>query len=393
MKRLIVASAISVLFSAPATVVAQTPSPPADTPAESGFDVSGYADVSFNHLSRSALFTSGAPSRVFDIERNGAAIRQLALTVAKQPKEGLGGLVNLIVGKDADVIAAYNTKPSDGTGCNVVTGLNATGGSCTRDRFDVTQAFLQYATGAWTIVGGKFVTSAGAEVINSTSNTNFSRSILFGYAIPFTHTGGRVSYSASDTLTLMAGINQGWDDVKDTNSAKTLELSGTFTPTKTVSVVAALHSGRERVGGLVNTGPEGQRNLIDLVATINATDKLTFILNYDHGSQANTATVTPLGAGTSTWDGWAGYANYQFTDQWRLSFRAETFNDANGYRTGVVQKWKEATLALAYLPTKAIEVRAEVRGDRSNVASFRDRDGVTGRNNQNSYGVQFLYKF
>jgi len=59
---------------------------------------------------------------------------------AKQPKEGLGGLLNLTAGKDADVIAAYKTDPGNGRGCNVATGLNADGTKCDRDRFDITQA-------------------------------------------------------------------------------------------------------------------------------------------------------------------------------------------------------------------------------------------------------------
>ena len=151
------------------------------------------------------------------------------------------------------------------------------------------------------------------------------------------------------------------------------------------------HGGKERVGGLVNTGPEGNRNLFDLVVTFNATDKLTFIVNYDRGTQKDdTGTVLPAKA---VWSGWAGYANYQFNDQWKLSFRAETFNDKQGYRTGVVQKWSEATLTLAWLPVKAIELRAEVRRDHSNAAAFLDRDGVTGRNNNHSYGMQVLDKF
>jgi len=278
-------------------------------------------------------------------------------------------------------------------GCNVATGLNADGTKCDRDRFDITQAFLQYATGSWTLVGGKFVTYAGAEVIQSTANPNFSRSILFGYAIPFTHTGVRAYYDITDTFQLMGGVNQGWDDVKDTNSSKGYELGFNYMPIKVLSIHPMIHGGKERVGGLVNTGPEGNRNLFDLVVTFNATDKLTFIVNYDYGTQANTAGSVPTGAGKAVWSGWAGYVNYQFTDQWKLSFRAEDFNDKDGYRTGIVQKWKEATLTLAWLPTKPIELRAEVRRDRSNVASFLDRDGVTGRNNMSSYGVQFLYKF
>lgn len=357
------------------------------------FDVSGYADISYNHLSNSALFTSGAPSRVFDIEQSGAAVRQVAVTLASQPKQGWGGLINLTAGKDADVIAPFDTNPSNGKGCNVVTGYNADGSKCSLDRFDVTQAFAQYATGPWTVIAGKYVTLAGAEVINSPTNTNFSRSILFGYAIPFSHTGLRASYAASDALTLTAGVNQGWDDIRDTNSAKTLELGLGWTPSKMVALSAQGYFGKERVGGLVNTGPEGMRSLLDAVATINATDQLSFVLNYDYGSQDNTTGLVPSGASKATWSGVAAYANYQFSDAWRLSFRTEYFDDSDGYRTGVVQKWTENTLTLAWMPMKAIEIRAEVRGDHSNVASFLDRNGVTARSNNNSYGLQFLYKF
>jgi len=129
------------------------------------------------------------------------------------------------------------------------------------------------------------------------------------------------------------------------------------------------------------------------VLTLNATDKLTFVLNYDRGTQNGTAGLVPSGAAKAKWSGLAGYANYQISDRWKLSLRGEYFDDEDGYRTGIVQKWKEATLTLAWLPTREIELRAEARRDRSNVASFLDRDGVTGRNTNRSLAVQFLYKF
>ena len=127
--------------------------------------------------------------------------------------------------------------------------------------------------------------------------------------------------------------------------------------------------------------------------TINASDKLQFILNYDNGSQDNTVNVTPRGASTSKWDGIAAYAIYQFTDQWRFSTRAEYFNDKDGYRTGLVQKWKEGTITVSWLPMKAVELRAEVRRDKSDALAFLDRNGTVGHDDNSSYGLQFLYKF
>jgi hypothetical protein len=357
-------------------------------------DFTGYIDVAYSGLSGRGAFTNqpccspAGTNRVFDYKRNSLDVHQVGLTLAAQPKEGLGGLVNVTLGKDADVIAAYPTGPSNGDSCNLATGQGNTR-SCKKTGYDITQSFVQYATGPATFIGGKYVTLAGAEVINSTGNTNFSRSILFGFAIPFTHTGVRASYGLSDTLTLIGGINNGWDDVKDTNSAKTVELGVSYTPVKEVVLAAQGYFGKERVNGLVNTGPEGTRNLIDVVATYNATDKLTLIVNYDYATQANAVN----GGSSAKWSGVAAYANYQFNDQWRISLRGEYFDDRDGYRTLVAQKWKEATLTVGYALNKNLELRGEIRGDRSDVPAFIDSNNVTARNNQRSVAAQAIYKF
>jgi len=298
----------------------------------------------------------------------------LAATLAMQPKQGFGGLLNVTGGRDADVINAYGL------------GLGK------RNKIDLTQAFLQYATGPLTVIGGKFVTMAGAEVIKSPANPNFSRSILFGYAIPFTHTGVRATYAVDDALSLMAGVNNGWDNFKETNGAKTLELGMTYVPSKAYSLGAQVYTGKERVGGLTKTGPEGTRNLIDLVGTFNVTEQLTFIVNYDYATQKNAA-LAAGGNGTAKWSGIAGYANYQINDQWRLSSRLEYFDDKDGYRTGVAQKWKEATFTVGYMPVKALELRAEARADSSNVASFVNKSGTGASKTQRSFGLQAIYSF
>src|SRR6266853_76284 len=131
-----------------------------DVLAASGVDLRGYADAAYSYLSGMGVFTSGVADRVFDTEPNSFNLHQAALIIGYQPKEGFGGLVNLTAGRDARVIASLGEATSN---------------------FDVTQAFVQYAHGPLTIIGGKFVTLAGAEVINSTQDTNYSRSILFGY--------------------------------------------------------------------------------------------------------------------------------------------------------------------------------------------------------------------
>ena len=73
-----------------------------------------------------------------------------------------------------------------------------------------------------TVDVGKFVTPAGAEVIENKDNYNYSRGLLFALAIPYYHAGARVGYAVSDTVSLTGYLVNGWNDVKDNNSAKTV---------------------------------------------------------------------------------------------------------------------------------------------------------------------------
>ena len=377
-KKKLLGAAVVGAFALPGVVLAADPPakpavPTLDQVLEaSGVSLGGYIDTAYSHLSGTGLFTSGTANRVFDTEPNSFNLHQAAITVAKQPKEGFGGLVNLTAGSDARVIHAF--------------------GATTESQFDVTQAYAQYAAGPLTVIAGKFVTNAGAELINSTMDVNYSRSILFGYAIPFTHTGLRAMYAVNDKLSVMGGVNNGWDAVKDTNKQKTLELGLLATPMKSLTIAAGFHAGSERVGGLTATGPEGTRNLLDLVATYTATDKLSFTLNHDYATQDNFTSLVDGSTIKAKWSGLAGYVNYLLSDTWRLSVRGEYFDDKDGYRTGVIQKWKEGTVTLAYLPAKNMEIRGEVRGDRSDVASFMKPDGTASKS-QSSYGLEAIYKF
>jgi hypothetical protein len=335
----------------------------------SGVSLTGYIDTGYTSLNSTGLFTSGVSTRVFDAPSavagknfNSFNLNQAAVTISKLPKEGAGGVVNLTTGQDAKAIVSNGAPAS---------------------QFDVTQAYGSYATGSMTIIFGKFVTLSGAEVITSTANPNYSRSILFGYAIPFTHTGARVSYAVSDTVNLIAGVNNGWDQVSDMNTGKTVELGFTAAPSKMFALAGSYYSGKE-MGATIN----GNRSLLDLVATINATDQLSFIVNYDSASQDDAMVI----GSKAKWNGLAAYANYAINDSWHLSLRGEAFNDKDGYRTGIVQKWKEATLTAAYLPSKSLELRAEVRKDSSDQLAFQQSDG-SAKKSQNSLGLQALYKF
>ncbi len=358
----------------------------ADILDASGIVVTGYVDGTYEYLSTTGDFKSGTPSRVFDFRENSFTVNQAALTVAVQPKEGFGAVVNVTAGTDAEVIKSYPL----------------TGGP----DLDLTQAFVQYAHGPLTLMIGKFVTLAGVEVINETQDTNFSRSIIFGYAIPFTNTGVRSVYAIGDQFGITVGINNGWDQITDANNGKTAELGFTWTPSKAFSTVVNAYVGKEPVDvttRLLNT----ERDLVDLIVTWSVTDKVTLVVNGDWAQQAQAA----ADGSTARWGGVAGYFNYQLSEQWRSSLRLETFDDPEGYRTGIDvpqlggptahrgQVWSEATLTAGYAPTKHAEIRLEARTDKSNVADAfvaggapqSDTTKLTDR--QNSAAFQAIFKF
>src|ERR1700732_3307464 len=66
-----------------------------ETKKVSDWQFSGYIDGSYNYLVKSNKFTSGVFDRVYDLEENGFTLQQAAMTLAKQPPKGLGGLINI----------------------------------------------------------------------------------------------------------------------------------------------------------------------------------------------------------------------------------------------------------------------------------------------------------
>ena len=352
------------------SAVAQTKAPTlADVLKASDLSVTGYIDTSYTYLTGSGTFAGTTNfNRVYDRERRGFNLHTVDFSVAYQPASGFGAFVQVDLGTDADVSAAAGSGAADNT--------------------DVQEAYLQWTSGPLTVIGGKFATLAGAEVIESPSNLNFSRGILFGYAIPFTHTGVRATIAPTDQLKFIAGINNGWDVLKETATVpvangKTIELGVSATPLKELTLNAAYYFGDDAGGAAV-----GERDVLDLVALYNLSDALSFAFNYDRGAQDNAL----AGGGTAKWDGIAAFVNYKLNDLWRVAFRVESFDDKHGFRTGVAQVWKETTATVAYTPAKAVELRGEVRFDKSNQSSFDEPDGTPDKK-QHSVGLEAIYKF
>lgn len=180
---------------------------------------------------------------------------------------------------------------------------------------------------------GKFVTGHGAEVIETKDNWNYSRGLLFNYAIPFYHFGLRSKYAWNSKVALSGYVINGWNNVVDNNSGKTYGIQLNLNPHKRVAIAHGYMAGPETTG--IN---QGWRQLSDTVVTINATDKLSFIVNYDYGRGDRIGLPEP-----ARWQGVAGYLRYAFDSKHAFAMRYEWFDDISGFATGTAQQLKEFT--------------------------------------------------
>ena len=335
-----------------------------------GLTVSGYVAASY-------YASNGYPVNIhqFDTKHNSFQLDEAGLQIAFQPKEGFGALVDLIAGEDAKIL--HQAEQGD---------FNL------QNQFDVRQAYLQYATGSLTVMAGKFVTLAGAEVINPTLNTNFSRSLLFFDSEPLTHTGVRAAYALGE-FTLTGGVNNGWNTTSTDFGSKTGEAGIAWAPASKLFALAvnAYFGKNEPAGG-------GDKTLLDVVATYNVTSQLSLILNFDWDQQDDAFLDEANGTlHDASWNAAALYVNYAINDQWRVSLRGEYLDDADGYLTGAKQTLKEGTITFGYAPVKSFELRAEFRYDKSGSGTpvFYKHANSEGPDSDNlsQFALQAVYKF
>jgi hypothetical protein len=200
-----------------------------------------------------------------------------------------------------------------------------------------------------TIDLGKFVTSAGAEVVEAKDNWLQSRSLLFGYAIPFTHTGLRLTLPVTDTLTLQGGVLNPWDTVLSGRTWKTFNASAFLNLPSGTSVAFNFYGGPQTTPDI--------RWLFDLVVNQNIGDRLALNLNGDFGLE-----------GTAKWYGAALMGKFMLTDTIRLAGRVEYFSDPDGVRTAMLaSQYITATVGMGFgfSGLAKVEIRPEIRHDQA----------------------------
>lgn len=232
---------------------------------------------------------------------------------------------------------------------------------------------------------GKFVTHFGYEVIEGYDgwNDNATRGFLFGLTLPYAHTGLKASYTFNENLAGMLEVVNGWDVARDNNTSKSVGAQLAWTPSKSVTVAGNFMTGPERAS--VNSDP---RTTFDVVAQWKLTDLTVFTLEAVFGSEKGAAAPGE----TASWSGIAGYARLGLSDTFAFCLRAEVVDDADGARTGTVQRLTEVTVTPEWKATPHLVFRADLRVDWSNADVFVKNDGVF-KGNQATVLVNGIYVF
>jgi len=230
--------------------------------------------------------------------------------------------------------------------------------------FDIQEAFVTYAAkNGWGVKLGKFVTYHGIEVIESGSNPTISRGFLYGLAEPFTHVGALITKKVNDQIDVAFGAVNGWDQIVDNNSMKTIVGKLGYTSESLLFTLSAY------------AGPEKTGNNDDWRISVDGTGdykmpKADIWFQVLYGTEQGSGAM----GGAAAWFGVGVQPVFKLDDQTSIGARVELLDDLDGNRSGLKQMLVNVSAAPAYKVTDHLTLRAELRAD---LSTGRD-DGVTG---------------
>jgi len=218
---------------------------------------------------------------------------------------------------------------------------------------------------------GKFVSSAGAEVIETPNNWNYSRSLLFVWCTPYYHFGFRASTPVGMHFNAGVQLVSGWNNIVTGATFKTVGWTGSWTPTSKITWTNTYYGGPDE-----NKANRGMRSLYDTVLLLSPNSKTNLYINLDclHNSPAYTPSYKVYGI--------AAAAKFQLTRKLSLSPRSGWLNDNSGMATGTGQQVKEFTVTGAYALLDRLSGWLEFRRDWSNQPFFNRGNETTMWKNQ-----------
>ena len=341
----------------PSTGDPQAPAPAPSAPApEAGprvwklgpFDFSGFADLYYSYNANHP--TDEANGQINDLYAFNDKTNQVNVEAAKfvinlDPKP-VGMRVDLLFGRANNL---YHSSRDTST-----------------DNY-IEQAFVSAKpahTHGMEIDFGQFTSSAGAEVVETPLNWNYSHSILFAWAVPYYHFGLRSSLPITSTWTTGVQLVKGWNNINLSDGGATVGFTSAITKPK-YTWSADFYTGPANAGGTNN-----YKNLIDTTLLLNPTSKFNAYINYDYVHQSSTPVAAASTTSSFHYQGIALAARQQVFAKGAVAARYEYFADGEGLSTGFNQNLQEFTATYEHTLLPYMLARVEFRHDWSDVDFF-----------------------
>jgi putative OmpL-like beta-barrel porin-2 len=204
---------------------------------------------------------------------------------------------------------------------------------------------------------GKWVTTAGAEVIEPRDNWLYSRGLLFNLAIPFYHLGIRGYHYLNSTDYVGAAVHRGWNAVSSPDHDPGFAIFAAKAMNPQLTLIGNYYGGEEFLGM-----DKDFRHLVDLIALYNPGGKLAYTANFDFVTQD----------GMNLY-GLSAQAKYALNARQYIAARGEFLIDDDEAYVGT--DTFSVTLGFAHLINKYLQTRVEFRQDFASDDVFPEGNG------------------
>ncbi|WP_299761918.1 porin [uncultured Pontibacter sp.] len=234
-------------------------------------------------------------------------------------------------------------------------------------------AGVRLAEGVWLDVG-ILPSHIGYESTFSIDNEIYTRALMAENS-PYFETGARLTAEVSDKVTMKFLVLNGWQNIQETNDAKSLGFGISYTPTDKLELSYNNYYGNEAPAEL---DPK-RRYFHNFYAGYTFSDRFNIAASVDYGRQE-------LFGSDQKGNWYAGLllARYQLSDRLAMAGRVEHYNDknqiiittdtSNGFQTS------SASLNFDYIPAPNLMWRFEARGYDSQDMIFVGEEGTKDKN-------------
>jgi hypothetical protein len=233
---------------------------------------------------------------------------------------------------------------------------------------------------------GKMATLMGVEVGEDVLNPNLDVGSQDIFLEPFTETGVELDAKLSSHVDIELRVSNGWDQVTDLNTGKTIMVRLGLTPDDQTLIAFTGYAGPEQSNNTRN-----QRLGANAVISRKTTSASNVSVQLDYGREDGAGTA----GGQAKWYAAGVWVTYDVDPAATLAFRADYMNDREGARTSGVlgfpsnagQQLGSVTATLNVKSWDHALVRPEIRYDHSSLSVF-NASGA-----QLSVGVGFSYLY